>query len=83
MTAVAEKEPPPQVPMTPRQREIYDWIVDHCEQRGYSPTLREIAKTFGVAPNCIVGIIERLVARGWLTWTRRRSRTIRPIGGLK
>lgn len=36
-------------PMTDRQREVYEFIVDHIAQRGCPPTLREIADHFEFA----------------------------------
>lgn len=84
MTAVAEPEPVAPEPITDRQREVYDYIVDHCEQRGYSPTLREICRAFKFrSPNGALCHLEPLRRKGWVTWTEKACRTIRPIGGLK
>ena len=81
---VTEIETPPQVPLTDRQREVYDWIVDYCETYGYSPTVRELVKAFGFgSPNSALCHLKPLAKKGWIRWTPHRSRTIRPIGGLK
>ena len=81
---VTEIETPPLVPLTDRQREVYDWIVDYCETYGYSPTVRELVKAFGFgSPNSALCHLNRLRKKGWIRWTPHRSRTIRPIGGLK
>lgn len=80
-TAAAEAEPKP---ITDRQREVYDCIVDHCERRGYSPTIREIGVALGIkSTNGVVCHLRPLVRKGWISWTEGRARTIRPIGGLK
>lgn len=84
MTAAVEKETPPPASLTPRQRDVYEWIVEHCETLGYSPTVREVAKGVGVnSPNCITGHLGKLRAKGWISWTPGRSRTLRPIGGVR
>ena len=83
MTVTADIETPPPVPLTDRQRAIYDWIVDFCETNGYSPTVRELASAFDVNVNCIVGHIKVLARKGWITRHTNRSRTIRPIGGTR
>lgn len=84
MTETAEIEIPPQSHLTEKQRSIYDWIVGHCEVHGYSPTVREIGKAFGFkSTNAVVGHLKPLMRKGWITWHKNRSRTIRPIGGLR
>src|SRR4051812_19853679 len=41
--------------LTPRQREIYDFIKDKIESRGYGPTVREIGDGFGIeSPNGVM-----------------------------
>lgn len=78
----AEKPTTDQI--TPRQREVYDWIVDYCEVRGYSPTIRELCQHFGwSSPNGAMCHLNALKSRGWLSWNSRQSRTIRPLGGTR
>ncbi|MGA0207595.1 MAG: hypothetical protein ACO3LT_07370 [Ilumatobacteraceae bacterium] len=81
-TATIEKDPPGAI--TDRQRAVYDWVVDYCETNGYSPTIREVRLAFGLQSNN--GVMCHLIPlrkKGWLTWSSHRSRTIRPVGGLK
>lgn len=81
---VTEIETPPPVPLTDKQRAIYDWIVEFCESHGYSPTVRELANAFGLhSTNGAVCHLKPLMRKGWITWHKNRSRTIRPIGGLR
>lgn len=83
MTA-AETEPPVSAPLTDRQREVYDWIVDWCETKGYSPTIRELCTAFAFdSPNGAVCHLRPLAKKGWISWVPNQCRTIRPIGGLK
>jgi repressor LexA len=81
---VAEIENAPQGALTDRQREIYDWIVTWCEQRGYAPTVRELAKAFEFSsPNGAYCHLSALAKKGWITWVPNVCRTIRPIGGVR
>jgi len=34
--------------LTPRQQEIFDYLLSHQQERGYPPTLREICSQFGM-----------------------------------
>lgn len=71
-------------PITDRQRAVYEWVVEYCETRGYSPTIRELGNAFGIkSPNGVMCHIKPLAKKGFLRWTPHRSRTIRPIGGVK
>src|SRR6516225_2546455 len=41
--------------LTDRQREIYDFIRDKIESRGYGPTVREIGQAFDIkSPNGVM-----------------------------
>lgn len=81
---VVEKEAPTPAPITDRQREVYDWIVDFCETRGYSPTLRELCRAFKFhSPNGAVCHVRPLARKGWISWQPNQPRTIRPIGGVR
>lgn len=74
-------EPPP---ITDKQRAVYDWVVEYCESNGYSPTIRELCEAFSIkSTNGVMAHLHPLRKKGWLTWTPHRSRTVRPIGGLK
>jgi repressor LexA len=82
MTETIEK-PSPSEP-TDRQRAVYEWVVDYCEAHGYSPSIRELMAAFGFkSPNGAMAHLHPLRKKGFITWNDRRSRTIRPIGGVK
>lgn len=79
MTVTAEPQP-----ITPRQREVYDAIVEFCEAYGYGPTIRELCKQFGWAsPNSAMNYVKILRNRGWISWNPRQPRTIQPLGGTR
>ncbi|MBM4018693.1 MAG: transcriptional repressor LexA [Planctomycetes bacterium] len=62
--------------LTPRQLEIVKFIRAYAAERGYAPTMQEIADHFGVSKPTIFEHIEALQARGALRREANRRRTI-------
>lgn len=52
------------IPLTRRQREILDFLQTYTEREGISPTLEEIAQTFGVNKVTIFGHVAELERKG-------------------
>jgi repressor LexA len=51
--------------LTERQREIYDFIRDKIESRGYGPTVREIGQGFNIkSPNGVMCHLKALEKKG-------------------
>ena len=51
--------------LTERQREIYDFIRDKIESRGYGPTVREIGEGFDIkSPNGVMCHLKALEKKG-------------------
>jgi repressor LexA len=51
--------------LTQRQREIYDFIQDKIETRGYGPTVREIGQAFDIkSPNGVMCHLKALEKKG-------------------
>jgi repressor LexA len=51
--------------LTERQREIYDFIRDKIESRGYGPTVREIGTAFSIkSPNGVMCHLKALEKKG-------------------
>ncbi len=65
--------------ITDRQREVFDFIRDEFEARGYGLTFREVCARFGwTSPNSASVHLKRLKTYGLVTWEPNASRTIRP-----
>ena len=63
--------------LTKRQEKVFDFIRLTINDRGYGPTVREIADEFGFAsPNGAMAHIRALVKKGAITRTANRSRSI-------
>lgn len=68
-------------PLTKRQREIFDFLSQHIQERGYAPSLEEIGKVFGLSSLATVWKhLESLREKGYIlrTWGRSRQITIAP-----
>jgi repressor LexA len=66
--------------LTRRQREIYDYICQFVERRGYSPSLEEIGQHFGLSSVATVHKhVQHLVQKGFLRKAWNRSRSVEPV----
>src|SRR5436190_24097708 len=62
---------------TERQQEIYDFIRNKIEGRGYGPTVREIGEAFGISsPNGVMCHLNALVKKGLIRRVDRSARAI-------
>jgi len=63
--------------LTERQREIYDFIKDKIENRGYGPAIREICDEFDiVSPNGVMCHLKALEKKGLITREGKLARAI-------
>src|SRR5262245_57535132 len=63
--------------LTERQREIYDFIRDKIETRGYGPTVREIGVGFEIkSPNGVMCHLKALEKKGLIKRTGYQARAI-------
>ena len=63
--------------LTKRQSEIYEFIGNKIEQRGYGPTVREIGAHFGIrSPNRVFCHLQAIEKKGRITRKKYKFRTI-------
>jgi len=63
--------------LTKRQRDIYEFIVDRIEKRGYGPTIREIGTAFEIkSPNGVMCHLKALETKGFIKREGRSARAI-------
>src|SRR5258708_8212822 len=72
--------------LTERQREIYEFIRDKIESRGYGPTVREIGQAFEIrSPNGVMCHLKALEKKGLIKREGFSARAItlvnRRVGG--
>ena len=66
--------------LTPRQKEIYDFIRAKMEKRGYPPTVREIGVAFEIkSPNGVMCHLNALVKKGLITREAQSARAIQLV----
>src|SRR5215831_17619793 len=66
--------------LTERQREIYDFIREKIESRGFGPTVREIGEGFEISsPNGVMCHLKALEKKGLIKRTGFRARAIQLI----
>ena len=66
--------------LTTRQREIYDFIKEKIEERGYGPTVREIGDAFGIkSPNGVMCHLKALQQKGFIIRNEKEARAIRLV----
>ncbi len=67
----------PKPALTPRQREIYEFLKDKILNRGYGPTVREIGAHFDIkSPNGVMCHLKALEKKGLITRESHMSRAI-------
>jgi repressor LexA len=65
-------------PLTPAQKELYDWLVDYICQHQYSPSIRQMMQAMNLkSPAPVQSRLEHLRNKGYIAWTEGRARTIR------
>ena len=77
-------EPRARPPLTPRQRELLDYIEGYIAQYQYPPTLREMGDALGIgSTNGITCKLQRLEALGYLEVSGfRQARSLRVLDGV-
>jgi len=63
-------EPAARVPLTERQREVYDAILTHLHNAGVPPTIRDLCFALDIrSPQGVVCHLKPLANKGWILWT--------------
>jgi repressor LexA len=66
--------------LTPKQREIYEFIRQKIESRGYGPTVREIGEAFDItSPNGVMCHLNALVKKGLIIRHKKHARAIQLV----
>ena len=63
--------------LTPRQRSVYEFLVEQIREQNHSPSIREIGEHFKIkSPNGVAGLLKRIEAAGLIRRTKNRARSI-------
>ena len=63
-------------PLTPRQREFFDYLRGRMEAGQDAPSLRAAAEEMGVSHTAVAGLLQTLQDKGWLRREGRYSRSL-------
>ncbi len=67
-------------PLTPPQKELYDWLNEFINKNHYSPSIREMMRAMGIfSPSPIQARLERMRDKGYVTWIEGVARTVKPV----
>ncbi|MGQ9808222.1 MAG: transcriptional repressor LexA [Armatimonadota bacterium] len=67
------------IPLSPKRREILDYIERHTQRFGYPPTVREIGEAVRLSsPSTVQAHLKRLAEEGLIVRERGLTRAIRP-----
>ena len=68
-------------PLSSLERRILDFIVEYLRRNTYQPSIREIARRFGIKSTKTVSeYLQSLADKGWIERDPSRSRGVRVIG---
>ncbi len=65
--------------ITPKQKQVLDYIVEYVAKNQYSPTLEEVAKYFNKSKTTIHQYISALVDKGYIQQNKQSARGITPV----
>ena len=64
--------------LTPRQRQIYEYLVERISQDGQPPTIREIGEEFGISStNGVRSFLQALIKKGYIEKSAAVARGIK------
>ncbi len=63
--------------LTPRQRELLDYLEQEMARTGATPSLRTAARALGISHTAVASLLQALEQKGWIRREGRYSRSIR------
>lgn len=68
-------------PLTPIERRIYNFLIDHLKRETYQPSVRDICSEFGIrSTKTVTEHLGSLQRKGYLDRSPSRSRALRILG---
>ncbi|MGK7956309.1 MAG: transcriptional repressor LexA [Crocosphaera sp.] len=65
-------------PLTPAQKELYDWLIKYIHDNQHAPSIRQMMKAMNLrSPAPVQSRLERLRNKGYIDWTEGKARTLR------
>ncbi|EAZ89376.1 transcriptional repressor LexA [Crocosphaera chwakensis] len=67
-------------PLTPAQKELYDWLVHYINQNQHAPSIRQMMRAMNLrSPAPVQSRLGRMRDKGYVTWIEGKARTIKPL----
>jgi repressor LexA len=64
--------------LTEAQQQLFDWLVEYIRQHHHSPSIRQMMQAMELkSPAPIQSRLDHLRAKGYISWTEGKARTIR------
>jgi repressor LexA len=64
-------------PLSPVQKELYDWLVDYIRQHRHAPSIRQMMQAMGLkSPAPVQSRLEHLKNKGYINWQQGQARTL-------
>ena len=64
--------------LTEAQQQLFDWLLEYIRQHRHSPSIRQMMQAMELkSPAPIQSRLEHLRAKGYISWTEGKARTIR------
>jgi repressor LexA len=70
-------------PLTPRQRQFFDYLQQRDAESGGIPSLRQVAADLGISHTAVAGLLQSLQDKGWIRREGRYSRRILLLNKLR
>lgn len=65
-------------PLTPAQKELYDWLIKYISENQHAPSIRQMMKAMNLrSPAPVQSRLERLRNKGYIDWIEGKARTLR------
>ncbi len=65
-------------PLTLREQELYDWLVEYFKVHDHCPTIRQMVEAMGLKSNSpIQERLKHLKHKGYIAWEEGKARTLR------
>ena len=68
-------------PLSPLEQKVYHYLIDFLAENTYQPSIRDIARMFGIkSTKTVYDLLPSLAAKGYIQRDRTRSRGVRLLG---
>ena len=68
-------------PLSPLEQKVYHYLIDYLAENTYQPSIRDIARQFGIkSTKTVSDLLQSLASKGYIQRDRTRSRGVKLVG---